>query len=210
MNSRLFIEGGGESKDLKLRCREAFRKLLDRCGLAGRMPRLVASGPRNSAFDDFRTAHRQSDGDRRIYVGLLVDSEQPVADSERPWAHLQQHDGWECPAGATDEQVMLMTTCMESWIAADRGTLEQFFGAGFNPDHLPAPRGIEARPPAEVLKSLESATRNCSSHFSKGRVAFELIGRLNPDAVRPLLVSFARAERVLKNRLRRQSDRDGS
>ena len=59
MNARLYIEGGGDSKQLHTRCREGFRKLLERCGFGGRMPRLVACGGRNSTFDDFSTALRK-------------------------------------------------------------------------------------------------------------------------------------------------------
>jgi len=53
---RLYLEGG-ESKDDKIRCREAFSKLLEKAGFEGRMPRLSACGGRESAFDSFRTAH---------------------------------------------------------------------------------------------------------------------------------------------------------
>jgi hypothetical protein len=49
----IFLEGGGDSKDLHVRCREGFRKLLEKCGFKGRMPRTVACGGRSAVFDDF-------------------------------------------------------------------------------------------------------------------------------------------------------------
>ena len=42
VGARIYLEGGGDSKDGKVRCREGFSKLLRKCGLSGRMPRLVA------------------------------------------------------------------------------------------------------------------------------------------------------------------------
>ena len=99
----IYLEGGGESDDLQIRCREGFRKLLERCGYLGRMPKLVACGGRGAAFDAFQTALASArKGD---FVALWIDSEDPVADIEAPWKHLQARDHWDRPNGATDEQV---------------------------------------------------------------------------------------------------------
>lgn len=57
MSARIYLEGGGDSKAGKIACQKGFRNLLEKCGLQDRMPRLVACGSRNSAYDDFRTAH---------------------------------------------------------------------------------------------------------------------------------------------------------
>ena len=79
MSAHLYIEGG-ESKEDQIRCREGFRKLLEKAGLSGRMPRLTACGGRGSAFDDFKTAHaRLKIGN---YIAMLIDSEDPVVDLE--------------------------------------------------------------------------------------------------------------------------------
>ena len=80
MSNAIYLEGGGDSRDVQIRCREGFRKLLERCGYAGRMPRLVACGGRGAAFDAFKTALvRARKGD---FVALWIDSEDPVADLE--------------------------------------------------------------------------------------------------------------------------------
>ena len=71
--------------------REGFRKLLKRCGLSGRMPGLVASRSRNTAFDNFSTAHSNASGSE--YVALLIDSEGRVSDIEETWEHLRQGYG---------------------------------------------------------------------------------------------------------------------
>ena len=51
VSSTIYLEGGGDSRDLLIRCQKGFRKLLERCGYAGRMPKLVACGGRGAAFD---------------------------------------------------------------------------------------------------------------------------------------------------------------
>src|SRR5437764_12930122 len=76
VSSTIYLEGGGDSRDLQIRCREGFRKLLERCDYAGRLPKLVACGGRGAAFDAFKTAlasARKSD-----HVFLWIDSEDPM------------------------------------------------------------------------------------------------------------------------------------
>ena len=91
MSARIYLEGGGDSKDGSIRCREGFRKLLERCGLSGRMPRLVASGSRNTAFDKFKASHSDTSGPE--YIALLIDSEDRVSDIDQTWEHLSRTDG---------------------------------------------------------------------------------------------------------------------
>ena len=69
MKSRIFIEGGGDSKELRIRCREGFRKLLEKLDLQRSMPSLVACGGRNDAFDGFQTAFQYVDDSS--FVALL-------------------------------------------------------------------------------------------------------------------------------------------
>ena len=90
------------------------------------MPKLTASGGRDSVYNDFKTAQAGASG--QDYIAMLVDSEDTVKDLHSPWAHLLQRGGWHMPPGATDEQVLLMTTCMETWIAADRSALSAHYG----------------------------------------------------------------------------------
>ena len=56
MRVSIYVEGGGDSKDLHVRCREGFKKLIGKAGFRDRMPGIVACGGRQHAFDMFRTA----------------------------------------------------------------------------------------------------------------------------------------------------------
>ena len=179
VSARIYLEGGGDSKDGKTRCREGFHKLLQKCGLTGRMPRLIASGGRNNAFDSFKTAH--SNSPRTEYVALMIDSEDPVSNIEETWNHLRERDGWSRPQGAKDDQVLFMTTCMETWIVADRRTLEEHFGQSLQVNALPAPVNLEDRGRRDVQGSLENATRRSPGPYSKGPKSFAVLGKLDPD-----------------------------
>jgi hypothetical protein len=195
----IFIEGGGDSKDLHTRCRNAFSELLKKCGFSGRMPRLFACGGRDSAFKLFVVSHTNATTDR--YIALLVDSEDPVEDIEQPWAHLENRDDWERPNGASDSQVLLMTTCMETWIVADRQALREHYVACLQENSLPNTNILEARERGIILESLVNATRNCKNKYAKGKKSFECVAKLDPVELRKHLPSFVRFERVLVENL---------
>lgn len=202
VSTRIYLEGGGDTKEVRARCREGFRKLMENCGFKGRMPRLVACGSRTAAFADFKTAHAEHAGD--AYVGLLVDSEEPVADTEQPWQHVARRvgDQWVRPHGVTNEQLLLMTTSMETWLAADRETLRSSFGPCFNETALPAAQGIEQRDRQSIFAALRNASANCPGPYAKGPKSFELLGKLKPDLLERHLPSFRRARRILNDKLR--------
>ncbi len=199
MNAKIYIEGGGDSKELHVRCRQAFRQLIEKCGFSGRMPQLVACGGREATFDDFRTAHAHARAG--AFIAILIDSEEPVAEVDQPWAHLARRDGWMRPHGADDDQVLLMTTCMETWIICDGQTLATFFGNCLQTTALPSLHDIESRSRGAVHDALVRATRACKAGYVKGTRSFEVVGRLNPATLRQHLPSFVRFERVLKEKL---------
>jgi hypothetical protein len=195
--AKIYVEGGGDSKELRSRCREGFSKLLERSGFVGRLPRIVACGSRNATFDDFKTAHTQGN---RIYVALLVDSEDPVSDIEQPWDHLTARDDWDRPGGAADDQVFLMTTCMETWIIADRAALDQHFGDKLQKSALPV-TNLEQRDRHEVQDKLMHATCECKNAYAKNKRSFEALANVDPDTLRQHLPSFARMIRILNEKL---------
>ena len=202
MSTTLYLEGGGsgpDSKGLQARCREGFRTLLEKCDFRGRMPRLVACGGRTSAFDDFKTAHRNKEAG--VYVAMLIDSEDPLAKLDAAWEHLRLRpgDNWEQPAGATDDQVLFMTTCMETWIVADREALRRHYGRLQN-SALPPLDNLEARGRHDVQDKLAHATRNCSNAYKKGKRSFEVLAKLTPEVLEQL-PSFVRTRRVLNENL---------
>jgi hypothetical protein len=198
VSARLYIEGG-ESKEDQIRCREGFRKLLEKAGFSGRLPRLTACGGRNAAFDDFKTAHaKRKQGD---YIAMLIDSEDPLADIEKTWDHLHGRDGWVKPAGARNEQVLFMTTCMETWIVADPAALRANYGNCLQESALPPVIDLEKRDRHDLHDKLAHASRNCSNAYAKGKRSFEVLGKVDPAALKQYLPSFARANRILKANL---------
>jgi hypothetical protein len=195
----IYLEGGGESGDLRSRCREGFRKLLEQCGYEGRMPKLVACGGRTAVFDSFKTAMANiHEGD---FFVLWIDSENRVADTEKTWGHLVERDGWSQPPGAENENVLLMTTCMETLIVADRDSLKGHYGARLQLSALPPNVDLEVRSRDSIQNGLAHATRNCTNAFKKGKRSFEVLSHLGPDTLKSLLPSFARACRILDQRL---------
>jgi hypothetical protein len=197
--STLYLEGGGDSTQLKILCREGFRKLLAKCGFTGRMPRLVACGGRTAAFDRFRTAHEMATAGE--FVALLIDSEDPMADPEAAWAHLTARDGWDRPPDADDEQALLMTTCMETWIVVDRAALSRHYGQKLQTSALPPLTNIESRARHDVQIKLVTATKKCTNAYAKGKRLFEVLGELDPEMLKPHLPSFVRVLRILNKNL---------
>ena len=156
MTLTLYVEGGGDSKkDLKVECRKGFSKFIERAGLKGRMPRIVACGGRQQAYDHFKTA--LGAGIRTPM--LLVDAECPVTEST-PWEHLRKTNGWPRPSGAGKDQCHLMVQVMESWFLADRRALRSFYGRRFHEKSLPANPRVEEVFKADVLAGLARATRD--------------------------------------------------
>lgn len=198
MNAHLYMEGG-ESKEDQIRCREGFRKLFEKAGFSGRMPRLSACGGRGSVLDDFKTAYAM----RKVgdYIAMLVDSEDPVEDPEQSWEHLNHRDQWDKPVGASDEQVLFMTTCMETWIVTDRRALQEHYGHRLQENALPPLANLENRNRHEVYDKLVHASRNCSNAYSKGKRSFELLAKLDPAVLKQHLPSFVRVDRILKVKL---------
>jgi hypothetical protein len=176
---KLCVEGGGDRKTLRRNLRRGLGKFIEKAGLQGRMPRIVACGSRNDAYDSFRTAL-----DRGERAMLLVDAEEPVSTSG-PWQHLKARDGWNRPGGATDGQCHLMVQVMESWFLADADALESFYGKDFRRQELPANPNIEQVSKRDVLNGLASATRDTTrGPYDKGAHSFDILANLNPAQVR--------------------------
>lgn len=179
---RIYVEGGGDQRELKTKCRKAFSAFFDK-RLAGRMPRVVASGSRQNAYDNFCAAWTNAEhGD---FIVLLVDSEEPVAETSGSWRHLENRDKWRKPDGATDDHAHMMVQCMEAWFLADKDCLVTFFGPGFNEKALPSRFSIEEIPKKDIEDGLKRATRHCDRKgaYHKGNHSFELLGALNPEKV---------------------------
>jgi hypothetical protein len=163
------------------------------------MPRLSACGSRDATFDDFKIGLAEKEaGD---YVAMWIDSEEPLADLEATWEHLKRRDNWKKPAGAADDQVLLMTTCMETLIVADRGALSDHYGGKLQISALPPLVNLESRARHDVQDGLFHATRNCTNAYAKGKRSFEILSKLKPDVLGSYLPSFVRSRRILDDRL---------
>ena len=197
--NHIFLEGGGESKELQIRCREGFRKLLERAGFKQRMPRTSACGGRDGAFKDFRIAHE--DGAADEFVAMMIDSEDPLDNIEETWDHLRKRDNWQQPANAENDQVLFMTTCMETWIVSDRAILSKHYKETLQTSALPPLTDLESRSRHVIQDSLFHATRDCSNAYEKGKRSYEILSKLDPEVLQNHLPSFVRIRRILDARL---------
>jgi hypothetical protein len=194
VGTKVLVEGGGDSKDLRIACRRGFSQLFAKAGLRGKMPRIVACGSRDAAYEDFCTASSQEDRYRPV---LVVDSEGPVASGDGPWEHLEKLDQWSRPEGAGDDQCHLMVQCMESWFLADRKALADYFGQGFQENNLPRRPEIESIPKRDVLEGLRRSTRSTKTkgRYGKGAHSFDILEQIDPSKLRR---ASPHADRLLK------------
>ena len=181
MKVKVYVEGGGDNRSLRAQCRQNFKTFFCKAGLKGRMPRIVASGGRVKAFEDFRNALKNAGTES--FIILLIDSEDGV--NAGPWTHLKRRDNWDKPVAAADDNAHLMAQCMESWFLADKDKLAAFFGDGFNRGALPTRLAVEDIPKQDVLNGLKAATRNCGKkgEYHKGRHSFRILSCLDPEKV---------------------------
>lgn len=185
----LYVEGGGDYKDLRSQCRKGFRTFIEKAGLKGRMPAIFASGSRKGAYDDFCFAIANGEA-----AMLLVDSEAPVDARHargdpadwRPWSHLAERPGdlWEKPEGAQEMDCHLMVQCMEHWFLADRSTLERFYGQGFKPNSLPHGDKVENVSKVALGKALKAAIKDCKiktkTSYAKSDHSFLILELIDP------------------------------
>jgi hypothetical protein len=204
VSAYIYIEGGAkgaDSKEVKARCQEGFHKLLERMGFKGRMPRLVACGGRSAVYERFVTEHSSNVAG---YVAMWIDSEEPMANPDATWEHLRTVKTvppLPQPEGAEDIQVLFMTTCMETWIVADREALRDHYGHKLRTTALPPLARLEERKRHDIQNKLEQATRHCSNAYRKGKRSFEILGRLTPATLENHLPSFGRVWRILREKL---------
>lgn len=178
--SFLIVEGGGNRKSSKVDCRRGFRKFLENANVQ-RLPRIVAGGGRQQAFEKFKEAHSQGHP-----VILLVDREAPVAAAHRdnPWHHLKSRDRWKTPASAKAEQCHLMVQLLESWFLADPQKLADYFGQGTNLQKLLGVQDVEQVTKHDVYSRIHLATKATSKgSYDKGRDTCEILSRLDPQKV---------------------------
>lgn len=197
---KLYVEGGGDNNSLRTECRKAFTIFLEKAGLKGHMPRIVACGSRNDAYSSYRTA--VENGESAV---LLVDSEAPVIVPQNsqtydvhnirtwePWWHLanrlgtdgQKADNWNKPKAVSDCDCHLMVEMMEAWFFADIDALIDYYGQKFNSSAFPKNACIEKISKDKMISALNGATCHTSKGvYSKGNHSFEILERIDPSKV---------------------------
>ena len=195
VTATLYIEGGGEGRELGARFREGWNEFFKSAGV-GSKTKIVRGGTRQQTFRRFATAVK---GFQPNTVPLLlVDSEGPVAVGNSVWQHLHTRDSWSQPLNASNDQAFLMVQIMETWFLADRVALQKYFGARFRQNALKNWPKLEDVPKLTVLNALASATASCSKRYSKGKVSFELLAQIDPT----LVEAACPHARTLLNRLK--------
>ncbi len=173
---RIYVEGGGDSRDSKEALRRGFRQLFHNAGVS---VQVVACGRRDKAYKDWKLA---LDSHSDAVNLLLVDSEGPVTGDTTPWKHLR--GTWDLPLG-TEERCHLMVQLMESWFLADPAALSAYYGQHFGVGGLPGRENVEEIPKSDVERSLKRATEKTQKgEYHKIRHAADLLGRIDPARVR--------------------------
>jgi hypothetical protein len=179
---RIYVEGGGDSKDGKAFLRQGLGTFLSGLRESARQKKIrwaiVACGPRDRAFEDFKIALDTHDGAFNI---LLVDSEATVQST--PWQHLRTRDGWTKP-DAEDENCHLMVQEMEAWFIADLPSLSAFYGRNFNAKSIPG-GNVESVSKQSLNDGLRDATRDTQKgEYHKIRHGCKLLEVIDAAAVR--------------------------
>ena len=179
VTAKLYIEGGGGSREQSIRFREAWNGFFASAGV-GTRTQIVRGGGRKQTFDRFVTATKRRAPS--VVPLLLVDSEEAVS-SHSVWQHLRSRDHWNKPAGARDDQAFLMVQAMETWFLADVVALRGYFGAQLRQSALKQWPRLEEVPKATVIDALRRATAACAKRYTKGRISFELLATVDPARV---------------------------
>jgi hypothetical protein len=190
---RIYIEGGGDSKDQKTSLRIGFSQFFNQffekfqaktkiiiCG----HPKIIICGTRSHAFRDFKNALKSHPDAFNV---LLVDAEAPVTKNS-PWEHLKFRDNWDKPTGVDDDNCHLMVQTMEAWFIADIETLRAYYKQGFQESGIPKTRNVETIHKEGTNNKLErilkTATANTiKKEYHKINHASELLGRIDANKV---------------------------
>ncbi|NES99663.1 MAG: DUF4276 family protein [Sphaerospermopsis sp. SIO1G1] len=155
---RIYIEGGGDSKNQKSSLRKGFshffKELVNQAKTKNIKLNMIMCGKRNDALRDFKNALKSHPDAFNI---LLIDAEAPVKKSS-VWEHLKLRDNWDKPAGVDDDNCHLMVQTMEAWFIADIETLKKFYGQGFKENAIPKTADVETIPKDNLERILKTAS----------------------------------------------------
>ncbi len=199
MKLKIYVEGGGETKNLKTHCRKGFRSFFQQAGIENFT--VTACGSRQTAYKDFGIAVKTVD--ENTLPILLVDSEAPILDENfgKPWVHLKQRDNWDRPNQSDESQAHLMVQCMEAWFMADKEALEKFYGKDFHENSLPKRQDIENIDKKDIFSSLKMAAKQTKkANYDKGAHSFEILKNIAPQKVKDASPWAKRLFQYLENK----------
>lgn len=180
MKTTIYVEGGGTTQLLQSELRQGFQSLFKSAGFAGKLPKVVASGSRNEAYEDFATAFKNIKSGEKIL--LLVDSEEIVTTSTK-WDHVVLRDSW--TKLGSEENIFFMVVCMESWFLADTTGVGDFFGQNFDASKLPKNVDREAIDKKQLYDGLKKATKKTSKgEYGKGQHSFKILTHLDGKKIK--------------------------
>jgi hypothetical protein len=184
----IYIEGGGDTAQTLTPFRRGMSAFLKPMVEAVRKKRIkwrvIPCGGRKAAYDAFVDAVAN---EPEVYNVLLIDSEDPVPITQKPWAHLQNRpgDSWKRPDTTDDSRCQMMVACMEAWFLADPINLKRHYGGNFDDRKLPAANRAETLTKDQINNALKKATKDTQAReYQKIRDGAKLLGKVNPDTVR--------------------------
>ena len=199
MNVKVYVEGGGEGRELKDEVPPGVQYFLPQ----GQFGRTDAENHRlRSQGQDLPTTSAPRWPTRRITTSssCLSTAKALSPMGAGPWLHLKNRDNWDKPAGAADDNAHLMVQCMEAWFLADKDALAKYFGGGFNWNALPGRPDVENISKSDLQNGLKNATKQCKpkGKYHKGRHSFAILTELDPKKVIAASPHAARLVAVLK------------
>ena len=163
--------------------------------ISGTMPRLVAGRSFANTIRAFVTAVEHSGAPSF----LLVDADGP--DDGRLLQKVKSNPEWNSVLAVCDEHVHFMVQVMESWLLADKGALESYYGRDFQATRLPPNPRVEQVSKDDVLKRLHDATRGTGKGpYHKTRHAPALLALIDTAKVRSAAPSCARLFRAIESK----------
>ena len=174
----IYFEG---SSDL----REGFSAFFS--GIPGGRPKLVAGKSFANTIRAFVIAVEHSSS----INFLLVDADGP--NDGKLLQKVRGNPEWNSTLAVCDEQVHFMVQVMESWLLADKSTLESYYGRDFRATRLPPNPKVEQVSKDDVLRGLHDATRGTGKGpYHKTRHAPALLALIDTAKVRSAAPSCAR------------------
>ena len=182
---RIYIEGGGDSKDTKSALRRGFGEFFDELRQKARGKgirwNIIACGARNQAYSGFVNSMKNYPS---AFSVLLVDSEGAMNFGDCKWTCLKMRDGWN-DCGATEDQCHLMVQTMEAWFLADAVSLSSYYGKHFKSNSIQGYQDVETISKDQIIPILNKAIKGTKKGtYHKIHHGAKLLTKIDPSKVR--------------------------